>query len=249
MRNLPESKSRQVKHSLNYHLEIAWETVRPLALPALAVVAIALGAVSGLLATKLSLAVAMLALGGLAVILSTFSRPEFVILLMLVASSSIFAQNQIPTISVGFAFSAIELCLIFLLGLVVVQALGDKKNPFVKTPLNLPIALFFLASFVSLLNSVLNLGTDVDLLEYQWRILFNYLVFFAVTNLVRTRRQLMTLVVGMFVIATVVAVMMIVQQALGDSVVILPGKVGTAGVFESDFAGVTRVLPPGQSLA
>ncbi len=250
MANLPPRLRLPVKldRPSGYYLQMVVALLRSMLLPALAITVVVLGLISGFLATKLSWDLMMLALGGLVVLLFSFSRPELVILLTLVASSSIFAQNQIPTISIGFAFSAIELCLIFLLGLVIVQTLGDKKSPFVKTPLDLPIALFFGASFISLLNAVLNLGADVDLLEYQWRILFNYLAFFAVTNLVRTRRQLMTLVVGMLVIATIVAVMMIVQQAVGDSVVILPGKVGTAGVFESDFAGVTRVLPPGQSL-
>ncbi len=233
---------------LGYYLEMAWAMVRPALLPVLAVAVVVLGLASGFLATRLSLRVILLAFGGLLTLFYSFSRPEFVILLTLVASSSIFALNQIPTISVGFAFSAIELCLIFLLGLVVVQALGDKNNPFVQTPLDVPIALFFGASFISLLNAVLNLGADVNQLEYQWRILFNYLTFFTVTNLIRTRDQLMTLVVGMFVIATVVAILMIAQQAAGTSVMILPGRVETAGVGDTDFSGVTRILPPGQSM-
>ncbi|MCP4536929.1 MAG: O-antigen ligase family protein [Chloroflexi bacterium] len=233
---------------MSYYLEMAWATLRSAPQPVLAVVVVVLGISAGFLATKLSLSTMMLVLGGLAVLFFSFSRPEFVILLTLVASSSIFALNQIPTINVGFAFSSIELCLIFLLGLVVIQALGNKENPFVTTPLNLPIALFFGASFISLLNAVLSLGADIDQLEYQWRILFNYLAFFTVTNLIRTRDQLMTLVVGMFVIATVVGILMIAQQAVGTSVTILPGRVETAGVGDTDFSGVTRILPPGQSM-
>ena len=215
---------------------------------ALAVAAVLGGALAGALATRLSVQFTALILGGLVVILLLFSRPEYAILLILVASSSIFDPRQVPSISVGFTFSAVEVLLILLLGLVVAQSLGDRGRPYVQTPLDLPIALFFLATFLSLENAVLNLGTNVDVLEYRWRIMFNYLLFFAVTNLVRTRRQLLRLVVGLLTLATIVAVMMLAQQAVGTSVVILPGRVETAGVFEDAFSGVTRILPPGQSL-
>jgi len=238
----------KTERPLSYHLEVAQVRLQPLAVPALAGATLALGAAAAMLATKLPLEMTLLALAGLAVVLVAFSKPEFVVLSMLVASSSIFHVSDVPTIKVGFAFTVIELCLIFLLGLVVAQALAGREAGYVGTPLDLPIALFFLASFVSLINSVFILGTDVDLMEYRWRILFGYFAFFAVTNLVRTRQQLLLLVTGMFVIAAIVAILMIVQQAVGTSVVILPGRVETASVFEEDFASVTRILPPGESL-
>ena len=233
---------------LRRRMETAWAMVRPLLPPVLLLAAVLLGAVSGFLATKLPLEAVVLALAGLLVVIVALSRPELVILLMLITSSSIYDRRQIPTIHVGFGFTAIELTLIFLLGLVIAQSLERRRKPYIKTALDLPVALFFLSSFVSLLNAVLNLDTDIDLMEYQWRILFNYLSFFAVTNLVRDARQLRTLLVGMFIVAAVVAALMLVQQAVGTTVVILPGRVETAGVGESDFYGVTRILPPGQSL-
>jgi len=81
--------------------------------------------------------------------------------------------------------------------------------------------------------------------------LFGYMVFFAVTNLVRTRRQLLTLVGGMFVIATITAIFMVVQQAVGTSFSIMPGQetVGTAtSVSQGAMVGIARVMAPGQGL-
>jgi len=222
--------------------------LRRLLLASLGVAAVLGGAVAGALATLLPLQVAVLTLSGLVAFFILFSWPEYAILLVLVASSSVFDLKQVPNISIGFTFSAIEILLILLLGLVVAQSLGDRERRYVKTPLDLPLILFFLATFLSLENAVLNLGANIDALEYQWRTMFNYLVFFAVTNLIRTRRQLLRLVTGLFILATIVAVMMLAQQAVGTSVVILPGRVETAGVFEGEFVGVTRILPPGQSL-
>ncbi len=238
----------QNEYYSGYYLEAAWVMLRSYAAPALVAAVIVLGVISGLLATKLSLDVVLLVLGGIAVLLVAFSRPEYMILLMLIASSSIYTLRQIPTIKVGFGFSAIEFGLIFLLGLIIAQLLGDTTKTYIQTPLDWPVALFFLASFVSMINSVVNLGTDIDLLEFQWRILFNYLVFFAVTNLIRNRRQLLTLVLGMFVIATVTAFLMVAQQAAGSSATILPGYVHTAGVMGDDFSGVSRIRLPGESL-
>ena len=221
--------------------------LKHLSTPIEMLIAVVLGTIIGLLITMSSFEMMLLALAGIAIASVALSRPEFVILLFLAASSSILTLRQIPTINVGKAFSATELCLILLLGVTIFRVLG-RVNHYVKTPLDLPVALFFLASFISLVNSVVNLGTNVNLMEYQWRILFNYLIFFAVTNLVRTRRELLTLVTGMFVIAAVVAMLMIVQQAVGTSIAILPGRVETAEVFGENFAGVTKILPPGQSL-
>jgi O-antigen ligase len=218
-----------------------------LPMPLQALIVVVLGILLGFLITITSSKFLILALAGIAVTFVALSKPEFVILLLLAASSSILDVQQIPTISVGKSFSVVELCLILLLGLTVIKVLGREFH-YVKTPLDLPIALFFLASFISLTNSVVNLGTDVNLMEFQWRILFSYLLFFTVTNLIRTRQQLMTLIAGLFAIATIVALLMIVQQILGPSVVILPGRVEIADVYQVRFTGVTRILPPGQSL-
>jgi putative inorganic carbon (HCO3(-)) transporter len=121
----------------------------------------------------------------------------------------------------------------------------------VRTPLDWPIFLFFVVSVVSFLNARYILRTY----SYQWsipvwRIMFDYMVFFAVTNLVRTRRQLMTVVAGMFVMATLVAAFMIAQQAVGTSVSIIPGVkgVGAATVLSQEFGDVARVSLQGSAI-
>jgi O-antigen ligase len=178
----------------------------------------------------------------------TFSRPEFMILTIILSSSTIFTLNKIPTIKIGYTFSLIEIGLIFLIVLVTVRLLAEKEFHYVKTPLDSPISLFFIISTISLVYSVVILGTDVNRMEYQWRIIFSYLIFFTVTNLIRTRKQLLTLVGGLIVLANFVAILMIIQQILGRSAVILPGRIEVARVYESSYYSVTRILPPGQSL-
>jgi O-antigen ligase len=239
----------KARRSFAYYLEVVAQILRPLMGPALALAAVVLGASAGMLATKLSLTMVLMMLGGAAIVLFALSRPEFVILLMLVISSSIIDPQSIPTINVGFNFRAVEMCLLFLLGLVVVRALSDKEDGFVRTPLNWPVFLFFVAATLSFFNAIYNLGTPRGLLVRLLRTLFDYLMFFAVTNLVRTRRQLMTLVHSMFVMTTIMAALMVIQGVVGPSVRVMPSaRVLTAGALGQEFVGVTRVLPPGVPL-
>jgi O-antigen ligase len=235
----------KTEHSLNYHLELAWVRLRPLTIPTLAGGTLALGAVSGLLATELPFRKVGMLLAGPVVFFVALSRPELVILLKLVISLGIVRNRSIQ----GFGIT--ELCLMLLLGLVMARSLSNRgKGAFVRTPLDLPILLFFVASFISYLNAKYNLGTQSLLLLYAWRAFSGYLVFFAVTNLLRTQRQLMTLVGSMLVMATILAALMIAQQVVGPSASIIPGKggVGTATALGRGFSDVARVAIPGSAL-
>ncbi len=65
------------------------------------------------------------------------------------------------------------------------------------------------------------------------------------TNLVREDRQLRLLLRGITFLAVIVAIAMVAQVLLGTSLSILPGRVES---LSAAYSGVTRVLPPGQSL-
>lgn len=238
----------QTERPLRYYLEAARGMLQLLVVPSLAVGTLLFGIVSGLLATKLTLEIALMALAGLAIVFIAFSRPEFAILLILVSKSSIFDPQSLR-INIGFNFTLIELYLIFLLGLVVARALSNKEDGFVRTPLDWPVFLFFMASILSFFNAMYNLGTDRGLLMRIWRLLFDYMLFFAVTNLVRTRRQLMTLVGSILVMTTLVAALVVAQGVVGRSVQLMPAvTVGTATALDREFANVARVTPPGTPL-
>ncbi|GAB4534089.1 MAG: hypothetical protein Kow0063_16820 [Anaerolineae bacterium] len=251
MRELPLGpKSPAItSHQPGYNLELVQVKLRRLAIPALAVATLSLGAVAGLLATVLPLEYALVALASLVVFAIAFTRAEFVVLLMLVVTSSVIDPASLPTINLGFNFTPLELCLVFLLGLAVARALSNRENGWVQTPMDLPVFLFFVASTLSFFNAIFNLGTDRGLLVRLWRTLFDYLIFFAVTNHIRTRRQLTTLTNGMLVMTTIVAALMLLQGIMGPSVKLIPSiRVGTAGALGQEFAGVARVLPPGTPL-
>jgi O-antigen ligase len=213
------------------------------------IIAILTGVFLGLVTVVFPLNLLILAIAGIGCVFITLYRPEYLILLIVGVSSSIFSLGQIPTVSIGFNFSAIEILIIGLLGYVFIIVIRNIKENYVHTPLNIPIILFFLVSLFSLVNSVIYLGTDVDVMEYQWRLLFIYFTFFIVTHLVKTHKQLKTLIIGLLIISTIVALLMVIQQSLGASLIILPGRVETRLVNYNDrFVDISRILPPGQSI-
>jgi len=75
-----------------------------------------------------------------------------------------------------------------------------------------------------------------------------YLIFFVVTNLVRERQQLNFLLNGFFLLATLVAVVMVAQFLLGRSITILPGRIEALDTQGVAYADITRILPPGLSI-
>jgi hypothetical protein len=216
--------------------------VRPFAIPALALVVFVLAAGSGLLAMKLEARFVEAALGGIGLFLLTLCGPEFVILALLVVASTLFNDTSFPHL---FGFSIVELGVFFLLGLVLINYLSGKKG-FVHTPLDWPVFLFVAIAIISFLNAKYNLGTISQFRNSVMRTILVYLLFFAVTNLIKTRRQLMTLIRGMMIIATITAGFMIVQQAAGSTIRVLPGQtLRRATALGQDLGGVSRLSSSG----
>jgi O-antigen ligase len=251
MRNLSLELRRFIKTenlSARHLFEIVWMSRQSWAKPVLIVSALVLGIVFGQLATKPSAETVLMGLTGLIVLWVVFTRPEFLILLILIMSSSIVNHKSLPGIA---RLTPVELGIMFMLGIIVLRKLSKwREEKFVQTPLDLPIFLFFLACSLSFLNTKYFLGNTNNDSFTMWRQWFDYMIFFAVTNFVRTRQQLLTLVGGMLLIAIIVAGFMVAQQAVGTSVSIIPGldEVRTATVLGESLQGVARVSIPGGSI-
>jgi hypothetical protein len=175
-------------------------------------------------------------------------RPEIALLGILIATSSIVFEDQLPLISVGISLHIPDILLLGSLGLIVVRWLAEPEFKIVRTPLHWPLLIFYgvtlLSTFIALLQSTL----DAESARRWIRILSYYLTFFIVTNLVRERRQLNFLLNGIFFLATIVAGAMVIQFLLGDSVQLLPGRVETLNTQGNMYEDITRILPPGWSI-
>lgn len=125
---------------------------------------------------------------------------------------------------------------------------GLAQRKFARTPLDWPLIIFFGVTLISTLIAVSNKSLEGVEARRWIRIIAYYLTFFMVTNMIRNQRQLDFLLNGIFLMATIVAVVMIVQFLLGSSVQILPGRVESLWTQGTTFEDVTRVLPPGISI-
>ena len=176
-------------------------------------------------------------------------KPEIGLLSYLILTSTIIDNSLLPRLPIGVGRLLItDIILLALLGLIIVRAFLEHDFKIVHTPLDLPLIGFlgiaFLSTFIAINQSRLTFNGSLG----EIRVIMSYLTFFVVTNLVREERQLRVLLRGLFFLATVVALAMIAQYLLGNYVQILPGRVETLGTEGVSFMGVTRIIPPGESL-
>ena len=206
---------------------------------------LALGVASVLLSPQWVL-VALIVLLGIALIAN---RPETGILAILVVTSSIVYENQLPLIPIVVGSLHIpDFILVFLCLVMVARSLMEPDFKLIRTPADGLLAAFWLVTLISSLIAIGNGTLEFSAALRGIRIGTYYLLFFVVINLIRSRAQLMLLLQGVFVIATGVAVAMIIQYLLGSSVAVLPGRVEALVTGSTDYADIARILPPGQAL-
>ena len=176
-------------------------------------------------------------------------RPELALLVILIATSSIVFEDQLPLLTLGGISLHIPDFLLFgTLAIIAIRWLVEPGFKIMHTPLDGPLLLFcgltLLSTFIAISKSSLDIVEARRMIRYM----SYYLTFFIVTNLVRDRSQLNLLINGIFLLATVVAVAMIVQYISGVSLPFLPGRVETLNTQGTPYEDVSRILPPGWSI-
>ncbi len=179
---------------------------------------------------------------------AVMKKPEIALLGILVLTSSVIYEDQLPQLSLGVSLHIPDILLLGLLGIVMLRWLVEYDFKLIRTPLDRSLLVFFIIPVLSTLIAVYQGPVEIHLARRALRVFAYYLTFFAVTNLVREREQLDFLLKGIWILATVVALAMVLQFLLGSSVQILSGRVETLGTQDTLYEGVTRVLPPGWSV-
>lgn len=206
------------------------------------------GVILGIASLRFSPGLVLGALAATLVVYATLKRPEIALLGIMVATSSIVFEDQLPMISVGISLHIPDILLLGSLGLIVVRWMVESEFKIVHTPLDWPLLIFYGVTLFSTYIAWKQSSLDVESARRWIRILSYYLTFFVATNLVRERRQLNFLLNGFFFLATVVAGAMVIQFLLGDSVHLLPGRVENLSTQGNMYEDITRILPPGWSI-
>jgi O-antigen ligase len=118
----------------------------------------------------------------------------------------------------------------------------DRSLRFVPTPLDVPLYLFYAAAIISVFRAIMFFGADFYVVVMRSRLIVYYLIIFVITNLLREKRQIKFVINGLFVVANIVGLAIIIQAIVGRSIQLLPGTLRAAGVFAS------RIIPPGTTL-
>ncbi len=212
------------------------------------VIASGVGLLLGLASFLVSPLLVFGGLAGILLILAVLKRPELALLGMLIISSTILGEENVPVIHLGVSIYISDIILFGLLGLIALRWIVEPDFKLVRTPLDGPLLGFYglalLSTFIGVFQSMLTIKDIIDEVRYT----AYYLSFFVVTNLVREKRQHILLLRGIFFLATLTGVAMIAQFVVGDSIHILPGRVEDLTTEGRNFSDVTRILPPGVSL-
>ena len=217
------------------------------------VVRIGLAVILGLLLGALAVRAGPLpALGALAVLLLVIlllRRPEMAIVGYLILTSTFFNATANPGIGLPFGHIYVtDILLVLMLAMIALRAFVEPGFHLVHTPLDLPLWIFVGMAYLSTALALTYSGMLIQQSLGEMRVVAGYLLFFAVTNLVRDRRQLKFLILAVLVLACLVGVAMVVQYIRGPSTPILAGRVETLYTEGRGYADIFRVIPPGDSI-
>ncbi|HSJ52420.1 MAG TPA: O-antigen ligase family protein [Anaerolineae bacterium] len=203
--------------------------------------AAAVGGVLGVAVLLVGPVPVLLGIAGVGVALLAFRYPEALVVLMLALGSQLVPSrlNFFVDAVVG-RFQVSDLLLFWLLFVAVLRVTMEKGFRFRRTPLDVPLVLFYAAVLGGLATAVLGFGVNFNNATYEARTLASYLVFIPITTLVRTRAQVRRLALGTMAVAVLMAVSMLLQSA------VQPAFLADDWVVEG--TGIVRIFHPGFSV-
>ncbi len=177
---------------------------------------------------------------GLFLLAAVTRWPEIGLLAIVLVTSGLVDPERLPLFSVGpISFHVTDLILLYLLTLVLARAMVAHGFRLVRTPLDLPLIWFCLAILLGVGLALSQPSVGPNWVFRRTRPLVYYLSFFAVTNLIRDRRQLQRLVFGLFAIALLAALVIIIQ-VLNPSIRLVQAPSAELVTAGREYAGVVR---------
>ena len=208
-----------------------------------------LGLLLGIVATKIPVELLLIGISGVIYIVVAWFWPEIAVLGILLFTSTIFDIYAYPSIPIGIGRLIVSDILLFILiGILFLRLIHRSSSYFVHTPLDLPLLTFYVTAILSTAFAIFNSRVTFNGSLEEVRVVNFYLIFFIITHLIRNEKQLHRLLKGIIFLAFFTALAMIAQYILGPGVPILPGRVEILNTAGTISYGVTRILPPGQSL-
>lgn len=219
------------------------------AIPLQVIAICGVGVLLGLLSVWLPIYFLIIGLGAIIYFLIVWLWPEFALLGLLLLLATIFDENKLPSLPVGIGHLIVSDFLLFIpIAVLLLRIWVEPGFSLNHTPLDFPLLAFYGVAIFSTVLAIVHGTVTFNQSLGELRAVNLYLTFFIVTNLIRDEKHLRRLLNGIFVLSMLVALMMIIQYFLGGLTQILSGRVEALYTGSTSNPGVTRVLPPGQSL-
>ena len=178
-------------------------------------------------------------LGGTVVIF----YPELGFIAILILLSSALGEEQVPTIDIGLQIYISDIIFGFLLVIMAVRLLVDPDFKLEQSLMVIPLLLFWglalLSTLIHLADNSIIVGDGIQ----EMRIISYYLLMIPFIHLIRDKKQLERFLSILFGLATITAIVNLLQYILGDTVTFLSGRV------EQFADGVVRITDnPGEGI-
>ncbi len=180
------------------------------------------------------------------ILISLFSRRfEIFILLLLIITSTVFAVWEFPgiPIMVGDLNVSDMLILMLLVGRLLKRV--TTKVVIIPKPLGPPILAFILVAALTFTYSIISTNVSIARAGMDLRVMFHLALFFLLYYYVRSHKQLKTLLLGIGIIAGILATMQLIQWVVGVENDILGVRLEQLTTQGHQYEDVARVMLPG----
>jgi hypothetical protein len=212
----------------------------------------------GLLAAGLYLAPKPATLGlvllglGLPLVFLLWHRPELGLLALIFLTSSLVPADVVDLrLPIGGGLDLRDLVLIGILGLLILRGLSHKALSVPWWRVGTPLLLFLGFALFSTLYALFYQHVKPNWVFSDLRVVLFYCVFFVTGWSVTNRRQLVTVLIGLFFLADLLAGVLILQQFLGMNHPLLAAmsysnwRIYAEKTSGSGSFGMVRIMPPG----
>lgn len=185
-------------------------------------------------------------------ILLIIYKPEIVIILVVIFTSTIFTLDAFPQpVSLGeIGFYLPEILIVLLLVRTIIVALIKKDFRKMSSPLTIPVVLLFLWILFSVVNALLSMRTSLLEAVLISRSYIYYANFFLILYYLHTREKIDLLLKSLIIIAGICAIFSFIQYLIGPDKIIFPWNAWTVAKIDYNLNEPTlaRVMPTSISL-
>ena len=211
--------------------------------------AILVGMLLGMAVVFLSPGIVILALAVVLSVILVSKNPVWGILGFIALTSTVIGSDVNPGVSIGIGHIYLtDIILFTLIWLIVWELFTRLEAKFVRTPLDIPLLVFLAVTLVSTIIAMISGTVTLQAMLGPARDVLSLMLFFAITNLVKTDKQVKLLQRMIIAFAWVVSIVMVVQYIIGAALPFLPGRVEVLNTEGTNFSNITRIIPPGYSL-